>query len=330
MAMATAAAGAFAGFGSGAAFSGASASSSNSLSAAADWKPPTINAAVLAKSTGGVSSWIRQGGAYFVYADVSDTGNPAATPLSVTANVASLTTGQTAATLSSSGGPWTVGGVSYAYRASLTATNPVSAGAKSWSISATDGAANAAGPGTYSATVDNVQPAAADVQTINKAGGTAGKPETGDKVVYTWTEANGVDPQSILPGWDGTATTMKALILNNFSPTGNDALVLQDNSSAALGTDQGVDLGSPSYVSANATFSPSTMVLTQSGSTATLTVTLGTLSGSTAQVGSAMTMNWAPASTAQSRYVYDYAGNAISNGYPPGYVTESGASDVDF
>ena len=63
---------------------------------------------------------------------------------SVSANVTAITAGQTAVPLSSVGGPWTVAGVSYAYRsADLDADDPLVEGATTWSLTALDNAGNA-------------------------------------------------------------------------------------------------------------------------------------------------------------------------------------------
>ena len=55
--------------------------------------PPTA----IAKTPGGVTGFVQQGGTYFVYANVAaDTGNPASGLATVKANVEEVTTGQTA------------------------------------------------------------------------------------------------------------------------------------------------------------------------------------------------------------------------------------------
>ncbi len=82
----------------------------------------------------------------------------------------------------------------------LTASNPLSPGSKSYTVTPTGG-----GGDNGSVTVDNTQPAASDIETINAASGTFGRTDAGDKVVYTFSEA--MDPCSLVPGWDGTGTT---------------------------------------------------------------------------------------------------------------------------
>jgi uncharacterized repeat protein (TIGR01451 family) len=117
-----------------------------------DSTPPTISRAVAAKTDGSTPGTIRQGGAYYVYAQVSDNASVS----TVTANTSTFDTGVTAASLAVTGGPWTVGGLSYNHRsASLTADTPLTTGSTpSYTITATDAAANTAGPTSYTATIE--------------------------------------------------------------------------------------------------------------------------------------------------------------------------------
>ena len=68
----------------------------NSVGAATDFRAPTASASVIIKSEGGTPGYIRKGGAYTVLANVGDTGNPASGVSTVTANVSTVTAGQTA------------------------------------------------------------------------------------------------------------------------------------------------------------------------------------------------------------------------------------------
>ena len=144
---------------SGASFSSASPAHGGAVSSSTDWVAPTQSSAVLAKTTTGTPSGgtgaVRQGGTYRIYATATDTNSGIA---SVTANVASLTAGQTAVAMTA--GSYTVGGVTYNYAsAEMTADASLSEGAKSFSIVATDQASNARTT-SYSATVDNTVPSA--------------------------------------------------------------------------------------------------------------------------------------------------------------------------
>ena len=276
-----------------ASFSATATNPANTFSAVPDFVAPSSSASVIMRSGGSVPGYVRQGGAYFVYANVTDTGNPASGVSTATANVSAITSGQTANALATTGGPWTVSGTSYNYRssASITAGNPLAAGSKSYTLALADNAANSRTVSGYSVVVDNTVPTASDILTANGAGGTGGKPEAGDTVKYTFSE--GVDPAAVLAGWDGTSTTVTAQIANSGN---NDTFSV---SGVNLGT---VALGG-NFVTGTRTFASSTMVM----SGMTLTVTLGTASGAVNTVSGTSTAAWTPSAS-----VTDYAGNAMS------------------
>ena len=117
-----------------------------------DLTPPVITRATVAKTATSTAGTVRQGGVYNVYAQVTD----ATTVPAATANASSFDTGVTAASLSTASGPWTVGGQSYNFRsADLTANTGLTTGASfNYTISASDSAANTAGPTSYSATIE--------------------------------------------------------------------------------------------------------------------------------------------------------------------------------
>lgn len=280
-------------------FSGASftdtAQNPQTVSAVADFVAPSAEASTIAKSQGGVAGYIRAGGAYYVYANVTESGNPASGIASVKADVSSVTPGQTAAALSA--GSYTAGGVSYNYRsAQLTAGGGIGAGAKPYSLALADSAGNSRTQ-SFSVTVDNGPFAGSSFATANASGGTSGKAEKGDTVSFAFNKPP--DPGSIVSGWTGSAaTTVSVSIADNSS---NDTLTV-NGSAAVLGS---VGLGGNYTASGTTTtFTGSTMTL--SGST--LTIVLGTDSA-----GSARTENsksapvWAPSAS-----VYDQAGNACS------------------
>src|SRR5205085_9946751 len=186
---------------------------------------------------------------YRVYANVNDTGSPSSGVSTVTANVANITSGQTSANLSS--GSFTVAGTSYGYRSnSLTSDAGLSAGSKSFSITATDGASNSATQGGFSVTVDNTAPSASDVQTADH-GGNPGKAESSDTITFTYSEA--MDPDSILSGWTGSSTNV---VVHIDTSGANDPLTVYDSTNTTqlkLGT---VALGA-NYVTGNRTFGAS-------------------------------------------------------------------------
>lgn len=126
--------------------------SPTTTAAGVDTVAPTITRATVAKTSTSTAGTVRQGGAYYAYAQVTD----ASSVPSPTANTSSFDTGVTAAAMTTAGGPWTVGGLSYNYRtASLTADTGLTTGTGySYSISATDLAGNTAGPTAYTATTE--------------------------------------------------------------------------------------------------------------------------------------------------------------------------------
>jgi len=158
--------------------------------------------------------------------------------------------------------------------------------------------------------VDNTAPTAIDIQATNAAGKTAGRPEAGDVLTYTFSEP--IRPGSILAGWTGAAASVVVRVTNG-SP---DAFSVFDSTNAtqlALGS---VSSGK-NYVSANRTFTASSMAL--SGST--IAVTLGTPSGAIATATGTSTLQWVTSTAAA-----DLAGNALV----AATVAETGASDLDF
>jgi hypothetical protein len=174
-----------------------------------DTTAPNLTASVITKSAGGTVGYIRQGGQYYVYANATDPGSPSSGVAQVRANVGSVTAGSTNVSLTA--GTYVIGGVTYGWRSNaLTASNPVSAGSKTYTVWAIDAVGNAGTTSSFSVTVDNTAPAATDIQTTNA--GTAGRAETGDKVIYTFSEA--LEPISVLAGWNGSATTVTVRVIS--------------------------------------------------------------------------------------------------------------------
>ena len=268
-----------------------------------------MTAAVISKTAGGTPGFLRQAGTYYVYANLSDPSGVA----SATANVTTVTTGQTAVTLTA--GSYSAGGVTYGWRsAALTATTPLSAGAKAFSIIGQDVLGHAGVQGGFSVTIDNTVPAAADIQTANVSGGTIGKAQLGDTVTFTFSEP--VEPSTILSGWTGSSTTVTVVLLQQ-NGAGGDRLQVWDGANATQLPFGLVRLFRTDYVSADVTFSSSTMVM--SGST--ITVTLGSPSGATSTAAGTGNATWGPTAS-----ITDRAGNACSTAA----ATESGAADAEF
>ncbi|MFL5886745.1 MAG: hypothetical protein ACJ77M_16875, partial [Thermoleophilaceae bacterium] len=179
---------------SGAVFTDAS-TSTQTASAVADFVPPVINVdPVIAKDGSTTPGFIKQGQGYRIYADVAnDTGNPASGIASVTANVPNVTAAGNPVTLSSSGGPFVIGGHSYNYESSvISADNPLTEGSKSFSVTATDVANNSSAPRNGSVTIDNTGPTVTSI--IAKApNGPGGGMHAGD-TYYVFANATDVSP----------------------------------------------------------------------------------------------------------------------------------------
>ena len=126
-----------------------------------DTTPPAVIATTIAATTGTApAGYVKQGGGYVVYADASDANGVA----SVAADVSALTTGQTAVALVACSSSCTVAGHAYLYKsAALTARNPLTEGAKSYSVTATDAAGWSNAPLGGTVVVDNTAPSVATI-----------------------------------------------------------------------------------------------------------------------------------------------------------------------
>jgi hypothetical protein len=297
-----------------AAYSATTSNPTSTITAAPDWTAPTSSASTIARSAGCTPTtpgYIKQGTTYYVYGAVTDTGNPASGVSTVKADESAITTGQTAVALAA--GSYSVGGTSYGYRtAAQTANAVLTAGSKTYSLAMADVAGNNGSQTGLNVTVDNTAPTATDNQITNKAGGTQGRPEAGDVVTLTFSEP--IEPCSVLANWDGTSTNVTVRITNTGN---NDPVTIWD----AANTTQ-LNLGSiaagANYVSASATFTPSTMVA--SGNT--VTITLGTMTAGTAVTSGANKVSvWTPSASA-----YDRAQNAMSTTAN----NETGTNDPNF
>jgi signal peptidase I len=296
---------------SGAVFAGTTANPGNAWTASSwfETTPPTISGSVVAKTSPAqyLAGAIKPSGGFYVYANVTDTGTGASGVATVTANVSSIKAGATSVALVA--GSFSVGGVSYGFRSAAQTADAKPAGTYSYGITAVDNAGNSTTDSSFTVAVDATAPAASDIQTTN--GGTAGRPDSSDTIIFTYTEP--IDPESILAGWSGGATPITVRFTNNSS---NDSVAIWDGANGAQ-----LPLGSVAlngnFVSANTLFA-GTMV--QSGTT--ITVTLGTMtSGAPLTYTAARAMSWTPGATAT-----DAAGNACT----PTSKTETTPLDIDF
>jgi hypothetical protein len=296
-----------------AAFGAKTANEGDIVTAAPDFTPPAITAKVVAKSLGGVTGYVRKGGGYYVYANVSaDTGNPASGLATVKANPSEFTTGTTEAALVS--GTYTAEGVTYNYRSAELIANATVEGTKNYTVTATDNAGNAKTV-TGTGVVDNVVPTASNIGTTNVSGGTNGLAEQGDTVTFTFSEP--IDPQSILAGWNGTSTPVVVRMIDGgLLNTGLDELYVYNSTNATQLPLGAVSMGRNDYVTGllggqinfGASGTASTMVM--SGNTVTITLgtygAVGILVGRSTAAGTG-TMVWTPAATP-----YDRAGNVMA------------------
>jgi len=284
-----------------------------------DIAPPTIEESVISKVGESMPGFIRQGGTYQLYATVIDSGSAASGVGTVSADVSAITAGQSTVPLIA--GSYSIGGVPYGYRSGiLTADAALAAGSIAYTLSASDVAGNVAGPAAFSVVVDNTQPWAMDVQTAN-GGVTAGTPEEGDSITFTFSEP--IDPASVLAGWSGASTPVVVHIVDG-GPLGNDTFTVWDAGSAsqlALGS---VDLAGSGYVPADRSFGAtgSASLMTATGSA--ITVVLGTPSGSTGS-GPPLGANmiWSPSLAA-----IDAAGNGCETA--PATESDGLATDQEF
>ena len=287
----------------------------------ADLAAPTLTRSVLAKTTGYSGSYLKPSGTYHVYAELADASSGVA---SATANVATATAGQTTVAMTTTGGPWTVEGQTYALRsASLTADAGLTNGAgKTWSVTATDNADVVSGAlaGT-TFTGDNAAPATSSVATVN--GGTARRPDQGDQITYTFNDP--IDTASLINGFagmaDGTARNVLVQLNDNGNGTDNgattDSITIFDATNpidqVRLGQLKlGRDLNNSGVAKVFGTgVAPSTMVRV-AGTPTQIRITLGAVTtnytGVLTGANANHTMAWTPLAN-----MYDRADNALPN-----------------
>jgi len=291
---------------------------SNAFTAAAsfDTVAPTVSATVISKSTPYFASYVKQAGTYYVYANATDGGAVPSGTATIKADVSAITTGSTAISLTA-GVYSPVQGVTYGWRSALlTASNPITAGAKTYTLTSTDFNGNSRLQTAFPVTVDNTAPAASDIQTAN-GGATVGRIERGDTITFTFNDV--IDPESILTGWTGASTSVVVRFTN---VANSDTYAVYDGTNTTL-----LKLGSVNtkgnYVTAATTAgvgaTPSTMVLDTA--TNKITITLGTIAGTVATDAANRTAAWTPVATA-----FDRAANAMS----ATLVNEGVPADPDF
>ncbi len=192
------------------AFAGQTSNGANIIIAMPDFRGPTIARVAIGKNTGGVpigsTGYLKPSATYRIYAQVTDVGTPPSGTATVVANVANVTAGMIAVPLTA--GSVTAGGQTYNYSSAVLTAGALSNGPKSYSVTATDAAANIT-MANDNVTIDNVVPAPTN---ISASGGTPGRPEVGD--VLTLTTNDTLDPFSLLANWTGAATTVQVRFVN--------------------------------------------------------------------------------------------------------------------
>ena len=174
----------------------------------------------------------------------------------------------------------------------------------------TDTSGNTGTSNANTFTVDTTKPTATSVTAANKTGGTAGKIESGDTLIYTYSEA--IDPASVWSGWSGASTAVHI----RFRSSGNDTITVLTTADATS-----IKLGSVAtngdYVTTTTTFN-ATMAMSPDGTS--VIVTLGAPSNVSASASPGRNMSWTPNAS-----VKDLAGNAVST-----TAYNETSSDVDF
>ena len=294
-----------------AAFSATTTDGSNRFIAAADWEPPHVTRAVVAKTAGYLAGTIRQGGQFYVYAQVDDSGNPPAGVGTVTVNVSAFSTGGTAVTMVA--GAFSAQGVPYNYRSvARTADDPMANGTRTYAITMTDVAtpAHSQTQTGFTVIIDSTGPAPVNMTSANRAGGSVGRAEQGDSITYTWNTP--IDPESLLSGWDGGSPATVTVEIKNMGP--NDRLSVE----GPAGTlNFGTVLLQKNYAQGTRDFTGSTITMLGN----TVTIVLGIPSGAVNTVTVATPTTWQGDSGA-----YDAAGNACSTTT----ITGSGSPRIDF
>src|SRR5207248_5057319 len=128
-------------------------------SATVDNTAPTASAEAIAPTATSMPGYIAQGATYVAYTNAADVGSSV---YSVTAKVSNITTGQTALALPACVSGCTIGGVARGYASAALAANASLTGtSKTWTVTVTDLAGNAATSASQTVLVDNTAPAVA-------------------------------------------------------------------------------------------------------------------------------------------------------------------------
>lgn len=161
--------------------------------------------------------------------------------------------------------------------------------------------------------VDNIAPKGVDIQTTN--GGTVGRIDAGDTIVYTYSEQ--MDLNSIYAGWSGTATSGSARVGGVFTAN-SQVFEVTSPTSVRLGS---VDLNTYYTFFTDTGDVSMTASTVTTGGVARTVVVVKILSGFGSGGTATANMVWTPNAAAT-----DLAGNPVSTAS----VTETGTVDTDF
>ena len=104
----------------------------------------------------------------------------------------------------------------YNYRsAARTAINPMANGTRTYSFTMADVAVpvHSQTQTGFTVIIDNTAPAPVNMTSANRPGGIVGRAEQGDSITYTWNEP--IDPESLLPGWNGGSPATVTVRIKN-------------------------------------------------------------------------------------------------------------------
>ena len=130
--------------------------STSNAAATVDNTAPIVSSAAVATVVTTGPGYVSQGRDYVVYGDASDA---ASGMFKLTAKASNLTTGQTALVMPACVSPCSAGGVAHGYASAATTANAsLSAGSKTYTLTATDNAGNTTTTANQTVVVDNTAP----------------------------------------------------------------------------------------------------------------------------------------------------------------------------
>lgn len=170
--------------------------------------------------------------------------------------------------------------------------------------------------------IDNAPVRGFDVQGANRAGGRAGRIESGDALVLTY--GTEMKASTLIPGWSGTSSIP---VVFQAADRGNvETLTVSTTGTGATATGLGSVVTQGNYVKNNktATFSATATLSTDANGRSSVAIVLGAQTGGGTvlrTVSSLTALKWTPSATATNL-------NGVAASTAP--VTEGGTADRDF